>query len=383
MHVVFLTNEYPPMPSGGIGTSVGNLGRALVRLGHRATVLGEGKGLEWEDEGISVRFLRTTRLPKVGWLLNQLLFQREINRLVATEQAQVVEAPDWGGMSAFLRLKCPAVIRCHGSATYFAHLLQEDVKRSVRWTEHWALRQAVDVVAVSTFAAAKTVEVFNLRRSIGVIPNGIDVTHFSPVSEADVDPRTVLYFGTLARKKGALDLPAIFARLLELCPDARLVLVGRDNPDRKTGTRSTWSLVEAALPAEHRSNVRYLGVKPYNEVRDHVRKAAACIFPSYAEAFPLSWLEAMACAKPVVAYDLDWAREAIEPDISGLLVPAGDAEAFAQAIARLLNAPDERRRLGLNARRRVEEQFTTELVARASLEWYEKVLKANGNGSPA
>ena len=379
MHVVFLTNEYPPMPSGGIGTSVGNLGRALVRLGHRVTVLGYGKQMELEDQGVKVRFLETTRLPKVGWLVDQLRLQREINRLVATEQVQVVEAPDWCGMAAFLRPKCPVVIRCNGSATYFARLLDEVVMLRVRWVEKCALRQAADVVAVSAFTAASTREVFALKRPIGVIPNGIDVSRFSPAREDDVEANTVLCFGTLARKKGVLDLPDIFAQLWKLCPDAQLVLVGRDNPDRKTGSSSTWSLLEAALPLAHRSKVRYLGAKPYSEVQDFVRKAGVCIFPSYAEAFPLSWLEAMACAKAVVAYDLGWACEAIESGASGLLVSPGDTEAFARATARLLNAPDERRRLGLNARRRVEERFTAEIVAQASLDWYEKVLKVNGN----
>ena len=345
-----------------------------MQLGHRVTVLGWGSRSESDDQGVKVRFLAATRVPRMGWLLNRWAAQRELNRMVRQESLQVVEAADWCGMSAFLRPDCPLVVRCHGSATYFADLLGERVRRSVRYAEGWALRCAADVVAVSAFAAEKTAEVFKLSRPIGVIPNGIDISQFSPEPNGESDPNLVLYLGTLVRKKGVLDLPLIFARLWQQRPQARLLLVGRDNPDRATGADSTWSLLQAALPAEHRSKVRYVGVKSYDQVQNYVRQAVICVFPSYAEAFPLAWLEAMACAKAVVAYDIGWAAEAIETGKSGVLVPPGDSEAFARALDRLIAAPEEIRRLGQAARRRVEERFTSAIVARQSLAWYRHAL---------
>src|SRR5918912_835422 len=100
MHVVFLTVEYPPLPSGGIGTSVRNLARALVAQGHRVTVLGVGPETEFDDQGIMVRFIGETHVPKVGWLWDVRRVQRELNRLVRAEGAEIVEAHDWGGGSA-------------------------------------------------------------------------------------------------------------------------------------------------------------------------------------------------------------------------------------------------------------------------------------------
>jgi glycosyltransferase involved in cell wall biosynthesis len=244
----------------------------------------------------------------------------------------------------------------------------------VRRAEAYALRHAADVVAVSAFTAAKTAEIFGLKRTIGVVPNGIDVAQFSPASESETDSHAVLYFGTLARKKGVLDLPAIFARLVEARPEARLLLLGRDNPDRASRAASTWSLIEAALPAGCRSEVHYLGSQPYDRVQNYIRKAGVCVFPTYAEAFPLSWLEAMACAKTVVAYDIGWAREVIESGRSGLLIPAGNTAAFADALAGLIAAPEECRRLGCEARRRVEGLFSSDVVARQTLAWYAGVL---------
>ncbi|HEX8776462.1 MAG TPA: glycosyltransferase family 4 protein [Pyrinomonadaceae bacterium] len=374
MHVVFLTMEYPPLPSGGIGTSVRNLGRALVRQGHRVSVLGTGPLMEFEDEGVRVRFIGETRVPKVGWLWDARRVERELNRLVREEGADIVEAHDWGGVSAGVRPRCPIVVRCNGTDTYFARLLQKRVRPSVRWAEGLALRSADDLVAVSRFTADVTRHLFNLRADFGVIPNGIDVTQFKPATNGEVERNTILYFGTLARKKGVLDLCRAFSGVVERNREARLRLVGRDMRDQLSGSDSTWEVCRSLLSPAAQERVEYLGAQPYDRMQEYVRRASLCVFPSYAEAFPLSWLEAMASAKAVVAYDTGWAPEVIESGTSGVLVPPGDRESLAQAIEELLAERTRARLLGQAARCRVEKYFAAEVVARQTIARYEKVL---------
>lgn len=374
MHIVFLTLEYPPLPSGGIGTSVRNLGRALVRQGHRVTVLGAGPLMEFEDEGVRVHFIGETRVPKVGWLWDVHRVERELNRLIREEGAEIVEAHDWGGVSAGVRPRCPVVVRCNGTDTYFARLLQKRVRPSVRWAESVALRQADDVVAVSRFTADVTRRLFKLRGDVGVIPNGIDITQFRPAASDEVERDTILYFGTLARKKGVLDLCRAFSMIVERNRGARLLLVGRDMRDQFSGAASTWELCEGLLSPAARARVEYLGAQPYDKMQEYVRRASLCVFPSYAEAFPLSWLEAMASEKPVVAYDTGWAPEVIETGKSGVLVPSGDTESLALAIEELLAERARARRLGRAARRRVEKYFAADVVARQTVAHYQKVL---------
>jgi glycosyltransferase involved in cell wall biosynthesis len=376
MHVAFLTTEYPPLPSGGIGTSIRNLARALVMQGHCATVLVAGAGNEFEDRGVSVRFTGETRLPKLGWLWDTRRTQRVLNELIRRDGVDVIESHDWCGPSAGLRLDRPLSVRCHGAATYFAHLLSERVRPSVRWTETLALRQANDVVAVSRFTADVTRRLFRLRSEVSVIPNGIDAAQFTPAAVDETEPETILYFGTLARKKGVLDLCRIFSSLIERRPHARLLFVGRDAPDARTGSPSTLALCQASLSSSARARVQFLGAQPHDRVQEYVRRAALCVFPSYAEAFPVAWLEAMACAKAVVAYDTGWAREVFHEGESGRLVPTGNTEAFARTIEELLSDEDARLRLGCAARARVESRFTSERIARQSVERYEQLLRA-------
>lgn len=383
MHIGFLTTEYPPLPSGGIGTSIRNLARALVAMGHRVTVIGWGAATEFEDQGVKARFLSDTHLPKTGWFINRLRVQRELRRLVAKENLQIVEAPDWGGLSAGLQPGCPVVVRCHGSAVYFAHLLHEKVRPSVRLAERMVLTQADGVVAVSRFAADITAQLFGLKKSLGVIPNGIDLSQFEPGPPEEIapnTPNTLLYLGTLVRKKGVLDLCRAFSRVVEQFPEARLRLIGRDAADRQTGAPSVWALCREMLSLRARARVEYLGVRPYAEVQDYVRQAAVCVFPSHAEAMPLSWLEAMACVKPVVAYDIGWASEVVAHERTGLLVPLGDVEKLSAAIVRLLCDGALRNHFGAAGRRQVEAKFSAQAVAKQSVAWYRNVINEQNHG---
>ena len=377
MHVGFLTTEYPPLPSGGIGTSVRNLARALVAGGHRVTVVGWGSEARFEDGGVRVRFLGETRLPSLGWLLNRAKARAKLLRLVEKEGLDVVEAPDWCGPSAGLRLPCPLGVRCHGSATYFADLLGESVRPGILLAERMALEGADGFASVSRFTAGRTRELFGLPDRFRVIPNGVDLSRFRPGLPEGVEPGTVLYLGTLVRKKGVLDLGPAFSRVVKREPRARLVLAGRDCPDRRTGSSSTWSLLEASLSTPARARTDLLGQVPYEEVQERIRRAAVCVFPSYAEAQPLAWLEAMACGRPLVGYDQGWAREVVRPGVDGILVPEGDTEALAEAVLGLLADPDRAAALGASARSRVEAEFDSVLAAERSLAWYRSLL-----GSP-
>ena len=372
MHVAFLTLEYPPLPSGGIGTSLRTLGRALAAQGHRVTVVGWGPKLEMEDEGVRVRFLGDAGVARMGWLLNRRAVRRELLRLADEEGLDLVATHDWCGPSAGLALPCPVAVHLHGSATYFAHLLAEEVRPSVHLAESLALRAASGIASVSRFTAETTRRLFGLERPIEVLPNGVDVERFHPAGEAE--PGTVLYFGTLVRKKGVLDLGPVFSAVVRRHPEARLRLVGRDAPDKQTGSGSTWELLAAALSPAARARTEYLGARPWPEVQEHVRRAAVCLFPSYAEALPLSWLEAMACGRPVAAYDVGWAPELVRSGTDGLLVPLGSTSALAEAVVRVLSDPALGRSLGEAARDRAVSGFAADAVARRTAEWYGRLL---------
>lgn len=384
MHLAFLTNEYPPLPSGGIGTSVQNLGRALVRAGHRVTVLGWRGPQEFEDEGVRIRMLAPTRIPRLGWFLNRHRARRALNELVRADRLALVETHDWCAPSLGMRLDCPLLVRCHGSATYFAALEGSRAPRRVRWAECRALRQAGALAAVSAYAAEHTARLFRLRGEMAIVPNGIDIVRFAAAADRTPAPGMVLYAGTLIRKKGVFDLGAILHHARGRAPAASLRLAGRDSPDARTRSTSTWETLRRQLPDDVRAHVHYLGPQPYAAMPAAVAEAAVCLFPSYAEAFPVSWLEAMACGRPIVGYDFGWAREVLGAEAAlpldspgprgGFLVAPGNTAAAGEAVARLLADAGLAAACGAAARRRVETRFTAQRAAERTLAWYTEVL---------
>ncbi|NDP27724.1 MAG: glycosyltransferase family 4 protein, partial [Flavobacterium sp.] len=130
----------------------------------------------------------------------------------------------------------------------------------------------------------------------------------------------ILYFGSLIRKKGLLELPFIFNEVIQKNPQAQLILIGKDVSDVITGNPSTWAMMQSLFTPDALQKVRYLGSVPYQEIKNHIKAASLCVFPTFAEALPVSWIEAMALQKPIVASDIGWAKEVIEEGIEGFLV---------------------------------------------------------------
>ena len=186
--------------------------------------------------------------------------------------------------------------------------------------------------------------------------------------------RGLLYFGTLIRKKGLLELPLIFNYVIEQSPSAKLILVGRDACDIISGNVSTWAMMQGLFSREALENVTYLGGIPYSEIKKHIEQATLCVFPTFAEALPVSWLEAMVMQKPIVASNIGWAKEMIADGVDGFLVNPKDHSTYANKIVALLEDSELQKQFGIEARKKVENKFSVEIVAKQSMEFYEKMI---------
>ena len=121
-------------------------------------------------------------------------------------------------------------------------------------------------------------------------------------------------------------------------------------------------------------NVSYLGSVPYHEIKNHIARASVCVFPTFAEALPLSWIEAMTMNKAIVASNIGWANEVIEDSVSGFLVHPLSHKEYAQKIQELLQNEKLRFQFGAQARKKVEEEFCIEIVAKKNVEFYEEII---------
>jgi glycosyltransferase involved in cell wall biosynthesis len=378
LKIAFLTPEYPHPQiggSGGIGSSIKYLARGLTQMGHKVTILLYQQPIEEviDDSGVTIQRIKNVKFKGLSWWLTRKKLERIINQFYNSGKIEIVEAPDWTGITSFIKpKKCPVVIRLNGSDTYFCNIENRPSKWINRFHEHRALKNAHSIISVSHFTGVSTEKIFNLPLDFRVIHNGIDVDEFTP-QEVPEEQLQILYYGTLIRKKGVLELPEIFNIIHKSNPLVELLLVGNDSADIVTGSYSTWSLMEPLFDATALENVKYLGPMSPIDLRSQISKASVCVFPSFAEAFPLSWLEAMAMKKAVVASNIGWGKEMIESGFDGFLGHPKDHDRFAELIISLIKNPRQRREVGNNARQKVLERFSHQIIAEQSLKFYESI----------
>jgi glycosyltransferase involved in cell wall biosynthesis len=204
---------------------------------------------------------------------------------------------------------------------------------------------------------------------VTLIPgSGVDLTLFANSKLAPKE-RMVLLPARMLEDKGVREFVAAARKLRQLAPDWRFVLAGAagyDNPTAITrGELEQW---------QTEGVVEWLG-----HVEDMVpwfTSAAIVCLPSYREGMPKALLEAAAASSAVVTTDTTGCREAIEPCVTGDLVPLRDADALATALWALIN--DEVRRLsyGEKGRQRAVDRFSVDSVVQQTVGIYRELLNA-------
>lgn len=377
MHVGFLTPEYPHPKvsySAGIGTSIKNLAKQLVIQNHQVTVFvySQDRIETFNDDGITIQKIANKKYKILGWLLHRKYIQNFINNSIAKENIDIIEAPDWTGITAFMKFRCPLVIRLHGTDAYFCSLEGRKQKAKNFFFEKLALVSANSIVSVSAFTAGKTREIFKLDKPIQVIYNGIDISLFRPL-EISAEMGTILYFGSIIRKKGLLELAHIFNKVIEKNPNVQLKLLGKDVVDVQSG-KSTLSVFLSILSNEAKQRIRHIDNVPYNEVKNYIAKAHIVVLPSFAEAFPMTWLEAMAMEKAMVTSNIGWASELMLEGKTGFMVHPENHDEYANKIIELLDNHDLSKQLGKQARVQIVKSFAHDKIALDNVEYFKSII---------
>ena len=221
------------------------------------------------------------------------------------------------------------------------------------------IREAAFAVAISEDNRAEMLEECGdwARDRIEVIHCGVDTEQLRPPAEErdPTRPFTITAIGTLHEVKGQSVLLEACRLLKEQGRDIRCRLIGA-GPDEAT-------LREQAATAGITDNVLFDGQRTRAEVIATLREVDLLAAPSVhasdgkREGIPVVLMEAMSCGLPVVASRLSGIPELVQDEVEGLLVPPGDAHALAAAIARVMDDPELRQRLGAAARAKVQRDF--------------------------
>ena len=368
MKSLLISSTYFPPRKGGISHFMAGLASALGpdRVCCLTGVLANDGAV---DDGLQPRvYRRPTAFAKSKWL-RAFGWGTSIAQIILREHVKVVQVASVGEISLGLWLRrwfnIPFVVYAYGNDILHAMRSQSPQPRL-------ALQRAGRVLAISQFTA-------NLVERAGVDPArieivfpGCDTDRFQPrqprmeLRQRLLGPRykgrVILTIGGLVARKGQDMVIRALPRLRESIPEVNYLIVG-DGPYRP----QLESLAEAMGVQDH---VIFAGQVPTEELPDVYALSDVFVMPSRerlevddVEGFGIVFLEASACAKPVIGGRSGGIPEAIVDGVTGLLVDAHDPEDIGNALARLLTDRDLAIRLGQQGRLRVVHDFDWARVA--------------------
>jgi glycosyltransferase involved in cell wall biosynthesis len=205
--------------------------------------------------------------------------------------------------------------------------------------------------------------------------NGVDVDRFSPGPDQlrerlgipHADP-VIGFVGRLTRDKGLPELIEAFETILKTEPVAHLLLVGWFDASEDA--------LSDALRHHIESHPRIHSTGFVNDTAPYYRAMDMLVLPTWREGFPNVALEAAATEIPVITTLSTGSRDAVVPEVTGLLIPPGYPEAISEAVVKLLRNPELRRRMGQAGRAWVLEHFVDRRVLGLATAYYKMLLES-------
>lgn len=246
----------------------------------------------------------------------------------------------------------------------------ESQRRDRYWLQRFTARYwATHLVAVAPYIRDLYVQKWNIPPTrISAIQNSIRMERFLSVAPGVPDSRDaegpiITNVARLNPQKAQHNLLAALPAVLERFPGARLLLVGKGHLEDALRRQAD----EMGLG----KHVVFTGIR--HDIPEILARTTVFVLSSKWEGLPLSAIEALAAARPVVVTDVGGVAELVEDRRTGLVVPPDDPAALAQGLLTLLTDPAFAEELGLCGRRRVQRRFSTERFVRQYEALYERL----------
>ncbi len=245
------------------------------------------------------------------------------------------------GMTWFPRGRFPRVIMTAGA-----------------WTVGWFLMRLCTRLITFHPQSPDLLKKLGIWKKTEVIPTGIDVTGYQDAktkgqkseTKSDVSGhQTVTYVGRLESVKGVDNFLAAVVPLKKQFPHLHVRVVG-------------WFTEKNELVTQYGHDVEFTGLR--DDIPAILAETDIFVLASYSEGLSNALMEAMTSGCACVASDVGGNRFLLQNGVSGFLFPAGDREALAAHVRRLLDDPPKARALGEAARTRIDEQFSWDRVGR-------------------
>lgn len=369
--IVVICHSYPPV-IGGSELEAQRVCAALTRRGYTVKVVCAGGDpmpavRDWIDpEGVPVRIYAGNWQ---GWM-RDFVFGLRVAAMLLWERRnyQIVYFLMQGfhlavGLPA-ARIAGKSILMKIGGSGVIPMMTRSTAGRlELRWLRQWASR----IMILNDGMKEEALREGFPEEQLYWMPNPVDTEKFVPCDQAARLERrarfgipatapVALYCGRLAPEKALPSLIDAFEIVVRRIPDAVLVLVG-DGPLRAPLTE------QAARLQIPEKNLRFAGRVAPEDVPTWLQIADVFTLVSPSEGFPCALAEAMSAGLASVVSDIPGNRQLIESGTHGLLVPVGDSEAIAQAIAQIFENDQQRASMARESRNRVVENYSTSKIA--------------------
>ncbi len=382
MRVAIFTNTYFPTVN-GVAHCVNSYAEGLRLRGHEAVIFAPAPE-DWDKSSDPDNVLRFPSVPlPVDWDYPIAMpFSRPVAKILRRTRFDVVHTqhPVWVGSwgQVYARwANIPLVTTVHTEYELFSHLvpLPESLVDSYLKTRVTNYCNKCDVVTCAVASMRQRLMERDVTTPVEILPNPTELRQFESADGTAVRQRhgigptdpVIGYVGRLSAEKNLGFLCKAVAPVLKAVPDSWFVVVGSG-----TEAGSLERLVEELGIADHSI---FVGHVEHDEVPPYQAALDIFVTASLSETQPLSYTEAMACSKPLVALRAPGAEDMIQHAETGLLVsPEEGTEAMAGAIMELLHDKGMRERLGRNAHEWVQ-QFDAQHVSKRLLEIYAMAIQ--------
>jgi glycogen(starch) synthase len=372
----YICDEYPPVNDayGGMGIAFREQAEAFARRGRRVNVIcrttARDAGVH-QINGVAVHVIAPSIVPKARAVVDRLKLDALVRQIRGGPNDIVISA-EYAGPLLVRSFRNPLVVHLEGSRTVSTLEQRRHVPPVARFFERRTVEMADAISAASAYCGRATLSALNIpARPVRVFPNSVDARRFVP-AQADVDPHKVLFVGKLNRLKGLFVLAEAMRQVFAAVPQATLTLIGGDHVEHGESCQGRFL---ASFEPRDRTRISVLGAIAHAEVARQVQQCGVAVLPSLTEMCPTVVLEAMSSGRPVVASNRGGIPELVEDGLTGLLADPERPATFANALIRLLTAPDLANAMGQGGRARVLSTFTSEAVVNEIDRFYDQLAE--------
>ena len=402
LRVCFLCHDKPPtaqaaLDVGGVARYSVDLADGFTRAGHEVHLITATDGglssVSWE-QGMWVHrvadnhrapLARARRSEPLGWLLAHAAGQwHEVQRIRSFGPLDVVTSPLY---------RCEALVCSLDPQLAVITTLHTTVRKVASMHPTWRGKSDIPLlIAMEDLTVAKAghlhalseASIDDVREHIdehaAVYVEGLGVRDRLQVGLAGAsreEPVGILFVGRLERRKGVDVLLEAFENVLARCPDARLTIVGQATENTELGVTYQEAFESRAQSVPGlRDAVAFLGAVDDDRLAALYAASLVVCAPSRYESFGLVNVEAMSFAKPIVTCGAGGPTEVLRDGVDALLVAPEDPPALADALVRVLEDPQLRRRLGEAARERFEQRYELSVAVGRIAAMYRSVAAA-------